>query len=77
MKVEIKDFEKAAENLMERVAYSMVRALLFWLLWNWIAPQYVSGAPVLGYWHTFFGFMLFGMVAGCAARAAKSEWKAP
>lgn len=37
---------------------SLVLAFVFMLLWNWLAPIFWVGAPILGYWECV-GVMIF------------------
>lgn len=47
-------------------------AWIVMLLWNWVAPLFWSGAPILGFWQTWGALILLSII-GSFFRRGKNE----
>lgn len=49
-------------ELLVVVLVMMLVSAVVWLLWNWLVPQIIAGAPTLTYLHTLGAMTLLRMV---------------
>lgn len=50
-----------------------VGALMFWGLWNWIAPVFWAGAPHLSIWQALGAWLLLSAIGGCLKASINRE----
>ena len=48
--------------------FGFVSAWVVMTLWNWLAPIFWEGAPILGFWETWGAMVLISIIVGLFRR---------